>query len=90
MRVGDANTAMTGSPMNFSNVPPCNSTIAFIRAKYRASSARNASGSVDSPSFVEPVTSQNSTVTVFRCSRPATVAAAAPHSGQNLKPGSAR
>ena len=65
---GTPNTAITASPMNFSTVPPCDSTIPRIRSKYRASSARNASGSVDSPSAVDPVTSQNSTVTVFRCS----------------------
>ena len=61
---------MTASPMNFSTVPPCPSTIAFIRSKYRESIVRNASGSTDSPSAVEPVTSQNSTVTVLRCTRP--------------------
>jgi hypothetical protein len=27
------NTAITASPMNFSTVPPCDSTIAFIRSK---------------------------------------------------------
>jgi hypothetical protein len=52
--------------MNFSTVPPWRSTISRMRAKYRASSARRASGSVDSPSAVEPTTSQNSTVTTFR------------------------
>ena len=59
---------MTASPMNFSTVPPWSSTIPFIRSKYRANRARNASGSFVSPSEVEPVTSQKSTVTVFRCS----------------------
>ena len=49
--------------------PTCDSTIPRIRSKYRANNARNASGSVDSPSAVDPVTSQNTTVTVFRCSR---------------------
>jgi hypothetical protein len=33
------------------------------------STARTASGSVDSPNAVDPVTSQNNTVTVFRSSR---------------------
>jgi hypothetical protein len=33
------------------------------------SNARNASASIDSPSAVEPTTSQNTTVTVFRNSR---------------------
>ncbi len=31
--VGTPNTAMTASPMNFSTVPPCDSTIPFIRSK---------------------------------------------------------
>ena len=30
---GTPNTAMTASPMNFSTVPPCDSTIPFIRSK---------------------------------------------------------
>ena len=30
---GTPNTAITASPMNFSTVPPCRSTIAFIRSK---------------------------------------------------------
>ena len=30
---GTPNTAFTASPMNFSTVPPCDSTIAFIRPK---------------------------------------------------------
>jgi len=59
--------------------------IAFIRSKYRASNARNASGSVDSPSSVDPVTSQNNTVTVFRCSRLSPVRGAA-QKPQNWKP----
>ncbi len=65
-RTGTPNTAITASPMNFSTEPPCRSTIPLIRSKYRASSARSASGSVDSPSAVEPTTSQNSTDTTFR------------------------
>jgi hypothetical protein len=77
MRDRTPNTAITASPMNFSTAPPCDSTIAFIRSKYLASKARSASGSVDSPSAVEPVTSQNSTVTVFRCSRLSAVSGAA-------------
>jgi hypothetical protein len=80
---GTPNTAITASPMNFSTVPPSRSTISRIRSKYRASSARNASGSVDSPSAVDPVTSQNSTVTVVRCSRLSPVRGEA-HSLQNL------
>ena len=71
--------------MNFSTDPPCRSTIPFIRSKYLASSARSASGSVDSPSSVDPVRSQKSTVTVLRTSRGrAGAATGAPHSGQNL------
>jgi len=30
---GTPNTAITASPMNFSTVPPCDSTIVFIRSK---------------------------------------------------------
>ena len=71
--------------MNFSTVPPCRSTIAFIRSKYRASSARNASGSVDSPSAVDPTTSQNTTVTVLRCSTPGAARGAA-HASQKRAP----
>src|SRR5439155_9599731 len=43
------------------------------------------SGSSRSPKAVDPVTSQNSTVTVLRCWRgPCAAANAAPHSLQNL------
>ena len=70
--------------MNFSTVPPCDSTIARIRSKYRARSDRSASGSTDSPSAVEPATSQKTTVTVFRCSRGESAASVAPHESQNL------
>ena len=45
--------------------------------------ARSASGSVDSPSAVEPTTSQKRTVTTLRCSRGGSAAAsAAPHALQ--------
>jgi hypothetical protein len=65
--------------MNFSTVPPCDWTIAFIRSKYRASRILSASGSVCSPRAVDSVTSQNSTVTVLRTSRgDAVVVSAAP------------
>src|ERR1044072_8192266 len=47
--------------------------------------ARRASGSVRSPIAVEPVRSQNSTVTTFRTSRAGTAARAAPQLGQNPK-----
>src|SRR3954465_6287606 len=43
---------------------------------------RNASGSTRSPSAVEPVTSQNRTVTTLRCS--AATWSTAPHSLQNF------
>ena len=33
VRTGTPNTAITASPMNFSTLPPCRSTIAFIRSK---------------------------------------------------------
>src|SRR4051812_24015886 len=61
--------------------------MSFIRSKYRARTARSASGSVDSPRAVEPTTSQKRTVTVLRCSRAAGAGVtAAPHSAQNLAP----
>ena len=80
---GTPNTAITASPMNFSTEPPCDSTIPRITSKYRANSARNASGSVDSPNAVEPTTSQNSTDTTFRRSAEPPPSAA-PHASQNL------
>ena len=69
--IGTPKRAITASPMNFSTVPPCRSTIVFISPKYLASTLRSASGSTDSPSAVEPTTSQNSTVTTLRCTREA-------------------
>ena len=66
---------------------------AAVRLDDRASSARSsgraaprtASGSVDSPSAVEPVTSQKTTVTVLRTSSGGSAAmSAAPHSRQNF------
>jgi hypothetical protein len=52
----------------------------------RARRARRASGSVDSPIAVEPVTSQKRTVTVFRCSREAgAVLSGAAQNGQKGK-----
>jgi hypothetical protein len=71
--------------MNFSTEPPCASTIPLIRSKYRANNARSASGSVDSPSSVEPVMSQKTTVTVFLTSRAGTAASnGVPHLGQKF------
>ena len=55
----------------------------IIRSKYRASRARSASQSVDSPSAVEPTTSQNRTVTTFRCSLDPS-RSSVPHASQNL------
>src|SRR5215510_9652209 len=51
-------------------------------------SARRASGSRDSPSAVDPVTSANSTVTSLRTSRAGAERSGwrAPHSGQNFVP----
>src|SRR5918995_6691772 len=45
---------------------------------------RSASASTDSPSAVEPTTSQNSALTTLRCSRPRP-STRAPHAGQNLE-----
>src|SRR5882672_7251974 len=62
-----------------------------MRSKYRASNTLSASGSSVSPSSVEPVTSQKSTVTTLRCSRPGAgiAATAAPQNGQKRNsPGS--
>jgi hypothetical protein len=83
---GTPNTAITASPMNFSTVPPWNSTIPFMRSKYRASKPRSASGSTDSPNAVEPVTSQNSTVTVFRTPARAVAVSGAAQAPQKRKP----
>src|SRR5262249_39669797 len=79
---GTPKTAITASPMNFSTVPPWASTMPRIRSKYRASSARSASGSVDSPRSVDPVTSQKSAVTALRCSW-SVPPSVAPQKGQN-------
>ena len=72
--------------MNFSTVPPCRSTIARIRSKYRAITLRTASGSRDSPNAVEPTTSQNTTVTVLRCSFTDAATSGAAHALQNRAP----
>src|SRR5262245_897416 len=66
--VGTPNTAMTASPMNFSTVPPWLSIAERISSKYRDMTPRRDSGSRRSPSAVDPVTSANRTVTVFRVS----------------------
>ena len=69
--------------MNFSTVPPCRSTIAFAVSKYRAITRRRLSGSIRSPSAVEPVTSQKRTVTVLRTSRRGAASTrGAPHESQ--------
>ena len=73
--------------MNFSTVPPCRSTISRISSKYRPIVRRIASGSSRSPSAVDPVTSQKTTVTVLRTSRrPAGAASSAPHAPQKRNP----
>jgi hypothetical protein len=79
---GTPKTAITASPMNFSTEPPCCSTIAFMRSKYRARTTRSASGSRRSPSSVDPVTSQKRTVTTFRASRDFGAATGVPQNGQ--------
>jgi hypothetical protein len=74
--------------MNFSTVPPCRSRITRIRSKYPASRARLTSGSDDSPIAVEPVTSQNTTVTIFRCSRSGLPSGAVQNGQKGNSPGS--
>ena len=68
------NTAMTASPMNFSTEPPWRSSAVRIASKYRAITLRIDSGSSCSPSSVEPVTSQNTIVTILRTSAGASAA----------------
>ena len=65
--------AITASPTNFSTEPPCRSRISRRSSKYRRMRARRASGSVDSPSAVDPTRSQKRIVTTLRCSRMAGV-----------------
>ena len=85
-RTGIPNTAITALPMNFSTVPPWRSSALFISSKYRDITRRSDSGSSFSPSAVEPVTSQNTTVTVLRTSRAgAGAASGAAQAGQNWK-----
>ena len=83
---GTPNAAITASPMNFSNVPPCRSRHALATSKKLAITRRNDSGSSRSPSAVEPVTSAKSTVTVFRTSRPAAPSNLPPQWLQNRAP----
>jgi len=65
-------------------VPPCRSITARAVSKYRRITCRKLSGSSRSPKAVDPVTSQNSTVTVLRFWRGTEPAAsAAPHPLQN-------
>ena len=78
---GTPKTAITASPMNFSTVPPCALDDRPSSARSSGPAApRSASGSSRSPSAVEPVTSQKSTVTVLRCSRGGSPRPAAPRS----------
>jgi len=53
------NTAIAASPMNFSTVPPWRSRIVRSSAWYLRINSRRSSGSVRSPSEVEPRRSQN-------------------------------
>ena len=57
-------------------------------SKYRDITVRSDSGSSRSPRAVEPVTSQNTTVTVLRTSREGATGASSfvPHSEQNFAP----
>ena len=71
-----------------STVPPWPSITARAAPKYRRITCRKLSGSSRSPSAVDPVTSQNNTVTVLRfCRAAGTAAKAAPHPLQNLASG---
>jgi len=63
---GTPNTAITASPMNFSTVAPCRSSVARDTSKKRVMTRRNASGSLCSPIAVDPVTSAKRIVTVLR------------------------
>jgi NhaP-type Na+/H+ or K+/H+ antiporter len=65
---GTPKTAITASPMNFSTVPPWRSSASRASEKYSSITRRSASGSSRSPNSVEPETSANTTVTVFRAS----------------------
>ena len=73
--------------MNFSTVPPWRSIAACIVSKNRSMTRRIDSGSSASPIAVEPATSQNTIVTVFRTSYrvPCAVSGAA-QSSQNFAP----
>ena len=85
---GTPKTAITSSPRNRSTVPPCCRTISAIDSAYRVMTRRVVSGSVASPSDVEPTTSQKRIVTVFRTSRPSRTrsGSAAPHALQKRAP----
>ncbi len=61
--IGVPQTAMTASPMNFSTIPPCASTIRVAVSKYVLRSSRTASGSRSSAMVVKPTRSVKSTVT---------------------------
>ncbi len=68
--------------MNFSTVPLWRSTGARIAAYQRVIRPRSDSGSSGSPSSVDPVRSQNSTVTVFRTAGPGCRAGGGSRSGR--------
>ena len=77
VRDGDPEDGHDRIPHDFSTTPPWRSTIARRSSKYRRIRARRASGSVDSPSAVEPTRSQKRTVTTLRCSRVGSTGASA-------------
>ncbi len=54
--------------MNFATTPPCSSTTARIVTKKRSITRRSDSGSVRSPSGVDPTMSTNTMLTVLRAS----------------------
>ena len=89
---GTPNTASTASPTNFSLSPPNRSTSALTSAKSSPWRTRSSSGSMRSPSAVDPATSAKRTVTTRRSSCVHSGAArrarsGVPHVGQNAAPG---
>ncbi len=91
---GTPNTASTASPTNFSLRPPNRSTSALTSANSSPWRTRSSSGSMRSPSAVEPARSAKSTVTTRRSSRSSTVRTRAagvvprgvPHAAQKAAP----
>ena len=83
---GSPNTAIAASPTNFSTVPPWRSRIVRRSAWYPSMISRSTSGSLCSPSAVEPTRSQKTTVTVFLTPLAVPAARSAPHLPQKRKP----